>query len=210
MTVTAFRQIWTVPFGPINLQQSRVFICMRMDQPIRDHGRGPLPMSVSSSLVLSVYFPFPPKTEDCIFLILESELNTKIKHPKHLARPEKSTWSRVEQAEQSSAKQRRTELNCPAREGLNPGLPHSWAASQPCCSTAMLLYSQAVSQLSCLHQINFPSTHPNLGIPVGIELAPMTIGANFIPAIKVNRKFFQYHFCQFSFLMIKCKNINMI
>lgn len=53
----------------------------------------------------------------------------------------------------------RAEKNWPER-GLAPGPPQS----------------NAVSKLSSLHWTKFPSPHPKLEIPIGIGLAPMTVG----------------------------------
>lgn len=102
--------------------------------------------------------------------------------------PKMSCKTRSEQVEQTGWGQSRAEQSCVAREGPSPR-----ATIQPCCSknvrfhnrtvsllscsTAMLHHSHAISQLSCLHQIKFPSLpHPKLGSPVGVELVPRTIG----------------------------------
>lgn len=50
--------------------------------------------------------------------------------------------------------------------------PGSRAASQLCCC-----HSCAISHWTVLHWIKFPpSLHPRLGIPVRVELVPMTVG----------------------------------
>ena len=131
------------------LQGCGILICMRMDQ---SGCRGGDICLYGSALAQRALFPFPPKTAFCWL---------KRKHQRCLMGAE-WRWAAQARADQQGAEQ-----NCLAGEGPGPGSPHSCAII-----TAVLNHNGAI-----WHWIKFPSLpHPKVGIPVGLEMVPTTVG----------------------------------
>lgn len=132
-------------------------------RPFRDHGQGLLYMSAPLWLRQHT-FPFHLRLK-AAFPWLE------MKHQRHLTRAEE-------------VEQRRAHL---IGKRPYPRTAYPETTSQPrcfiielltllSCSTAMLVSKTCSITTELFALIKFPSLHSKLGIPIGSELAPMTIG----------------------------------
>lgn len=85
-----------------------------------------------------------------------------MKHQRCLTRDD---WSGPDRSRCSRAEKSYLARKAWPQRGLAPWPPHNCAASLLSCNTMELFHGHAVSQISCLYWINFPSsTHPKLGI----------------------------------------------
>lgn len=168
------------------IQTSRIWsLCVHEDWPIRYKGWEVLSLYKSAPFWLRERtFTFHLRLKDCI--------SPAGAETPYISSPWTREESRCTRARQSGIGWNGAEQRCLAREGpcLRATSSQGYPSPMLSCNWAVTLLSYAyicaVSQLSCLHWVKFHSSlNPKLGISVGAELAPRTIGWQYLHLLLV-------------------------